>query len=65
MRANKNTFTIFAVLLIALVLFCVTRSEGFASVPAWDGFASAPGFAAAKRAVKKVSQMPMGQKGPG
>ena len=30
MRAGKNTFTIFAALLVVLVLFCMTRSEGFA-----------------------------------
>jgi len=31
MRAGKNTFTIFAALLVVLVLFCMTRSEGFAN----------------------------------
>ena len=44
MRTNKNTFTIFAVLLIALVLFCMTRSDGFAVVPGYDGFVSVPGY---------------------
>ena len=58
MRTNKNTFTIFAVLLIALVLFCVTRSEGFAVVPSYDGFAAAP-----KPAPKRVRPMTMGQTG--
>jgi len=56
MRTNKNTFTIFAVLLIALVLFCVTRSEGFAVVPSYDGFAAAP-----KPAPKRVYYPPRGQ----
>jgi len=58
MRTGKNTFTIFAVLLIALVLFCVTRSEGFAVVPSYDGFAAAP-----KPAPKRVRPMTMGQTG--
>lgn len=30
MRVGKNTFTIFAALLVVLVLFCMMRSEGFA-----------------------------------
>lgn len=38
MRTSKNTFTIFAVLLIVLILFCITRSEGVVVVP--DGFAT-------------------------
>jgi hypothetical protein len=31
---------IFAALLIVLVLFCMTRSNGFAVAPAYDGFAA-------------------------
>ena len=60
MRTGKNTFTIFAVLLIALVLFCVTRSEGFATRRhrSYDGFAAAP-----KPAPKRVRPMTMGQTG--
>jgi len=34
---HNNTFMIFA-LLIVLILFCMTRSEGFIMVP--DGFAT-------------------------
>jgi hypothetical protein len=30
MRMNKNVFTVVAALLVVLVLFCMTQSEGFA-----------------------------------
>lgn len=58
MRAGKNTFTIFAALLIVLVLFCMTRSDGFAAVPGYESFASAPGFGT-KAVPKKTSSAPM------